>query len=232
MLQRPTRVVPSNLHVHCKGTDIEIATSTKYLGVIIDEHLSCCEQVENVCRKVGTFRHGCRNLTVGARRLCYLSIVQSTLDYASSAYVHCLSTSLYNQLLGCGSTSMKKVFSLSLSTLTDSVLKKVKLYSLQQRVNLKLYVLVYRCLNLPVSPLLKALFVTRASGNCTARVTCGQDCLSLQLPKSRSRFSLHAVSFLAADRWNMLPNSCRLADSLAEFVHHIKLHLGYPVKRQ
>ena len=115
---------------------------------------------------------------------------------------------------------------------TDLVLKKFKLYSLQQRVILKLHILVYGCVNLPVSPLLKALFVTRASGNCTARVTCGQDYLSLQQPKSRSCFGLHGVSFLAADRWNMLPNSSCLADSLAEFVHHIKLHIGYPVKRQ
>ena len=59
---------------------------------------------------------------------------------------------------------MKKVFGLDRSTPTQLILSKFNLYSFEQRVNLKLYVLVYRCLTHHVSPLLTSLLLQRALG--------------------------------------------------------------------
>ena len=234
MLHRPSRTLAS-LHLCCKGVNIPMVESAKYLGIIIDQHLSFKAQVDHVCDKVnqklGSFRHGRRHLTTAARRLFYLSIIQSTLEYASSAYIHSLSSTLHNKLVICSHLAMKKVFGLSRRTPTDLVLRKFQLYSLEQRLNLKLYVLVYRSVYLLTSPLLSQLFVTRAAGHRSVSTTRGQSSLALELPSTKSRYGLHAVSFLAADRWNSLPSSCRQARSAAEFASLVKRYLGYPVKR-
>ena len=83
----------------CKGEHIELVQHAKYLGIFIDEHLHFHHQVKYVVdsalRKAGTFKHGRRNLTTTARQTFYLSVCQATLDYASNAYVHCLSNNLH-----------------------------------------------------------------------------------------------------------------------------------------
>ena len=140
-----------------------IHTFKNYLGIFIDEHLHFHHQVkyvvDSVLRKAGTFKHGRRNLTTEARRTFYLSVCQATLDFASNAYVHCLSNQLYNRLVITSHLCMKKVFGLDRSTPTQLILSKFNLYSFEQRVNLKLYVLVYHCLTHHVSPLLTSLFL-------------------------------------------------------------------------
>ena len=85
----------ANSVLTCKGEQIEVVQQAKYLGIFIDEHLHFHHQVkyvvDSVLRKAGTFKHGRRNLTTEARRTFYLSVCQATLDFASNAYVHCLS---------------------------------------------------------------------------------------------------------------------------------------------
>ena len=104
----------------CKGEHIELIQHAKYLGTFIDEYLHFHHQVKYVVdsalRKVGTFKHGRRNLTTKARRTVYLSVCQATYDYASNAYVHCLSNNLHNGLV-IASHLCKKIISVLLEAL-------------------------------------------------------------------------------------------------------------------
>ena len=235
ILRRPGHDVPEDTQLICRGVAIPVCPQARYLGLIIDEHLTFEAQVNQVCdkalRKVATFRHGRRNISRAARRLFYLSIVQSTLEYASSSYVHSLRIHLYDKLVICSHRCMKKVFGLDRMTPTALVLNHASLYSLEQRFNYKLFFLVYRCLNKLCSPLLQAIFTLRCASSHTHVTTRGQVDGSLSLPRVSSRYGRQAISFLAADRWNSLPPGCRQARSPAEFLNHIKLFLGFPVKR-
>ena len=117
------------------------------------------------------------------------------MDYASFAYVHSLNTTLYNKLLSVSKKSMKKSFGLSRFTPTDLVLGRHNLYSLEQRINLKLYVLVYRCQTSSLaSPLLQQLFTSRSAGLHTSSCTRGQASAALVLPPASSRYGYHSVS--------------------------------------
>ena len=158
----------------------------------------------------------------------YLSVLQSTLDYASSAYCHCLSQSLYNRLVVCSHNAMKKTFGIDRYTRTDLVLRSCKLYSLELRIKLKLYVFVYLCISQLASPLLQKLFVLRRDGSHSAASTRGQQSHALNLPPRRTRYGYFAISFLAANRWNSLPIACRQARSPSEFASLVKEFLGYP----
>ena len=66
---------------------------------------------------------------------------------------------------------MKKTFGLDRSTPTELVLRFCKLYPLELRYNLKLYVFVYRCLSQLASPLLQQLFVLRCHGSHSSAAT-------------------------------------------------------------
>ena len=144
--------------------------------------------------------------------------------------MHSLGSRLFNRLVTVSHIAMKKVFGLDRMTPTVVVLRHYNLYSFEQRINLKLYVFVYRCLFYLSSPLLTSLFVSRADGRHTHARTRGQGHNSLILPNVHLAYGFRSISFLAADRWNALPSDCRQAASPSLFAHIIKSHLGYPVK--
>ena len=201
----------------------------------IDEHLTFAPRVKEVCAKaygkVSTFKHGWRNLSKVARRLFYLSIVQSTLEFASSAHVHCLTSPLFQKLIVCSHLCMKKIFNLDRLTPTWVVLKHGSLYSLEQRFDYKLIYLVYRCLNSLASPVLQEIFVLRSTSHQMHAITRGQVNFSLCLPYVSSNYGKCSIYFLEAARWNQLPSESRQARSSAEFCTLIKSHLGFPAKK-
>lgn len=235
LLRRQNKPLPDNITLRCRDVSIEPCQSARYLGVTVDQHLTFQEHVENVClaahQKTGAFRHNRRNLSLHARRLFYLSIIQSTLEYGSSAFVHSLTQDVYNKLITTSHLTLKKIFSLDRRTSTALVHNTAKVYTLEQRVNLKTYVFIYRCLNGLISPLLQSLFVPQAAGHRSRATTRGQTTAALILPAANSRIGFHCVSFLGADRWNSLPADCRTARSPSEFVSHVKSFLGFPVIR-
>ena len=224
--------IPSACHLSCRDVTIDLVQSATYLGVVIVEHLTFSSRVDQVIRKVdaklGAFRHGRRNLTFSAKRTVYLSVIQSSIDYASSAYVHLLTYAQYHRLVVTSHRGMKKVFGLDRKTPTRIVLQHTRLYPVEYRFNLKLYVLVYRCLHNLASPLLFNKFVLRADANHTVAETRGQTMDKLALPTVTSRFGDHSIAYLVATRWNSLPFRCRVAAS-TDFIHSIKLFLGFPV---
>ena len=69
----------------------------------------------------------------------YLSIIQSTLNYASSAYFHCLYTNTYNEILTTNRICMRRIFGLHRCTYFNFVLQKYNLYSIENGANLKLF---------------------------------------------------------------------------------------------
>lgn len=229
LLHKRSVTVPIDTCLQCNGCPINLSQYVKYLGVYIDQHLSFDRQVQHVCesvhKKLGAFRHGRRNLSVSARRLFYLSIVQSTLEYGSNAYFHSLSAALHDRLIITSQIAMRKAFGLSRFTSTEFILQKYKLYSLLVRLNIKLFVFTFRVLHNRTSPLLQPMFTFRDAAAHTSLRTRGQTHCSLALPPCRTRFGFHSISFLAADRWNGLPVACRRSQCLPEFVHHLKQFL-------
>ena len=81
--------MPPACSISCRDVTIERVQSATYLGVVIDHHLSFVVQVDQVIRKenakLGAFRHGKRNLNFSAKRTFYHIVIQSSIDYASSA---------------------------------------------------------------------------------------------------------------------------------------------------
>ena len=141
-----------------------------------------------------------------------------------------LGSRLFNRLVTVSHIAMKKVFGLDRMTPTVVVLRHYNLYSFEQRINLKLYVFVYRCLFYLSSPLLTSLFVSRADGRHTHARTRGQAHNSLVLPNVHLAYGF-SLYFFSGSR-SVECASIRLSSSsiaLSLSAHNIKSHLGYPV---
>ena len=121
LIHHPASHVPASFNVSCKNTTIAAEPNTKYLGVIIVDTLSFNDHINFVCGKehdkANAFRHGRRNLSRSARRTFYLRHtnykLQSTLDYASTAYCNGLSSTSYDRLLITSRWAMKKHLALT-----------------------------------------------------------------------------------------------------------------------
>ena len=76
----------------------KLGTEMWLLGVVIDNHLSCSDQIDAVCskvgRKIGALRYSIWQLSLSARRAFLLSVIQPDLEYAGSATVFSMSASL------------------------------------------------------------------------------------------------------------------------------------------
>ena len=213
--RKPLSLAP-DLAIACGDVDIPPSPTARYLGLIIDEHLTFEDQVDHVCtsvyKKIGAFRRCRRSVDHATRRIFYFSLIQSTNEYASNSYVHCLTAYLYSCLVTLSHTGMKKVFGFSRRTPTAFLLQHAKLYSLESRLNLRLFVFVFRCINKLTSPLLSSMFTLQSAATCTDRRTRGQSFSSISLPAANTTYGMFSVSFLGADRWNSLPMLCRQAD--------------------
>ena len=92
------------------------------------------------------------------------------------------------------------MFGLNRKTPTRSVLQHTRLYPVECHFNLKLYVLVYRCLHNLASLLLCNIFVLRAEATHTVAETRGQTMDTLAVPTVISCFGYHSIAYLAATR--------------------------------
>ena len=97
MLISSSRRTPSRLQVNLDGKPIEQVHCAKYLGLLIDSHLTFSRQVEKVAWKVagltGALRRYRRKLDIKSRRMFYIALIQPHLEYASNAYVSLLTSS-------------------------------------------------------------------------------------------------------------------------------------------
>ena len=145
--------------------------------------------------------------------------------------MHSLTPLLYNRLVIKSYLAMSKsVFGQDRHTPTVVVLAHAKLYPIELRYNLKLCIFTYRCLNRLSSNHLQSLFVLRTHAAHTHRITRGQVHAMLATPHANSRYGYFSLSFLAADRWNMLPIAIRQAASLSYFHALVSAYLGLPVR--
>ena len=169
-----------------------------------------------VAVKLKAFRRVRHLFTSGARRyvsffnLCF---IQSVLEYECNAYVHSLLKHEYDQLIQLSKRAQRIVFGFPSGVHTEPIRKRFQLRSLDARLNFKLFILVFRCVNNLASTLLQNMFNLRCTVTHSSRVTRSQASSGIALPSVHSRTGCYSLSFLATDRWNSLLASLRCISS-------------------
>ena len=225
-----TKGVPScSLRVTYNGQLLQQVLVTRFLGLHIDERLQWSDQVDALClkvnRKIGALRRSSRQLNFQSRRLYFISIIQSDLLCASSAYSHALSVADQQRIAKLSKSAVRAIFQKPPWTSTQPLFQKLALYSLSLNFDIKHLCIVYRFVHHLISPLFSTILHTR-SGSST-RGSTFHDLVLPHIRHSSSRpFPLHAGIL-----WNSLPRTIRTSPSLSVFKHSLLLHLGTPVRR-
>ena len=214
---------------------IQSSQSVRYLGLLIDEHLTFATHIRSLSARVyarlKVFKRVRNSLDARARRTFYVSFIQSMLEYASNAYVHSLNTEQYSQLIRISKRAQRYVFGYPARAHTAPIRNRHNLIPIEVRFTFRLHVFVYRCLHKFSSSLLCALFVPRSSASHTTARTRSQTQSGLSLPPVHTRAGYFSLAYLAADRWNALPATVRSAPTLVVFRSSLLSFLGYPVRR-
>ena len=94
--------LPSTPPILLCGTPVNVVTEMRLLGVIVDNQLSWSSQVNSVIskvsQKIGILRRNIHQLSPSARRLFHLAVIQPDLEYAATATIPFMSTSLRDRL--------------------------------------------------------------------------------------------------------------------------------------
>ena len=213
-----------NCKIVLRGSELNLVSETRLLGVIIDSSLSWAANVDAVCRKlgrkIGALRLSFRQLTPFARRSFFISVIQPDLEYAALVSVPCMSATLRNRLLTVWRRAIRCAAGAAYQSDIDPILKENKITDLTNRWIVQYAVFVRRCYRMEAPPAAcKKLQVTshvyQTRGNTTTfrphRPVCNA--------------GVRSFSNRAPLLWNALSPDVRDASSTTKFKKNLLLFL-------
>jgi hypothetical protein len=205
------------------SSQIQPVTEVKNLGVLFDEHLNMKDHINSVCKK-------------GFHQLYRLRQIRKYLDRKSvESLVHSFITCHIDygnaMLFGLPESSIKKLQRLQnaaarlilLRSKRDSItdtLKELHWLPVRHRINFKLCLTVYKCLNGAGPEYLSQLlsFPSR-----TRILRSSNDPLLLEIPRMKTEsFGKRSFKYAAPKTWNEVPYSIRSSDSIEIFKNRLK----------
>ena len=123
---------PSNYpHVTCRGTKLTTAQSVKYLGLHVHSVLSWCSHLDHLARKcrcatAKLWRYASA-FTTRPKRTWYVSMVQSSISYASKAFFPSLSSTNLGRLVRLSKAAFRAVCCVHLPASTAPLLEALDL---------------------------------------------------------------------------------------------------------
>jgi hypothetical protein len=210
------------------------ATSVRDLGIYLDAdatmrtHVS--RTVSNCFAALRQIRSIRRSVPKQAMLSLVVSLVLSRLDYGSATLVG-LPAYLISRLQSAMNAAARLVFSARKYDHVTPLLQELHWLKMEQRIEYKLAVLVYRCLN-GLAPSYLASDLQRVSDLASRRRLRSASTDALVIPPTRlSTVGDRAFPVAAARIWNSLPAYVTSSTSLATFKNRLKTVLfarSYP----
>ena len=231
---RPRGVQDGPSSIYCRGQVLETTHTAKYLGVIIDNELSWKQHANHVSRKamqaIGQlWRHG-RALSLRARKMWYISLVQSHLLYASNCFSPALTSQLLQQLLKVSKSGLRAIFQLPPRTPTGPLMARLSLSSILSLYKRKWLIFVFRCVNSLASDLFQHFYILMSDAAPQTAdappVTRGQASRLLRIPFQPGMLGRRTIQARGSCLWNALPEASRLAKQVESFNLNSRLHIS------
>ena len=200
-------------------TCIRLAPVAKSLGFQLDNYLSFKQQVKSVktacflkLRNIGRMKSF---LTTKQMSMLVQALIISSLDYCNALYYGC-AKSITDQLQTIQNRACRLIFGMDRKQPTDDKMKLLHWLKIEQRIEFKLCLLIYKALNGLAPPYICELITFN---NISSRRTS-----SLHVPlvtKSHPRaFQTHAPTL-----WNQLPLDIKNSKNVEMFKKLLKTHL-------
>ena len=204
---------------------IPISEAVRYIGVMLDKHLSMVDHINTVCKtalmhlhNIGRIRKMLSKET--CEQLVHHALITTKLDYSNAI------------LYGLPDVHLKKLQRLQniaarIVTLTPRrahitpVLIELHWLPVRERIMFKVCLMVYKCLHGVAPTYLDELLVRRppVNGLRSASVT------TLVVPRHRSDFECRAFGVCGPKLWNSLTAATKNTDSLDDFKKKLKTEL-------
>ncbi len=211
---KQSAVLPAPPSFSIGGTSVEPSTEARNLGVIIDNQLTLASHIRQVCKtsfyhiwRIGRIRH----LIDTATTKCLISaFVLSRIDYANSLYHGLPGDLLYLLQRVLNAAARLTIKSRKCERITPH-LKALKWLQVRQRIDFKVAVTTFRCVNNTAPPYLSKLLKKPSRDRRTAYSS------DLLVPKTKSRLGDRAFSKAAPTLWNSLPLAAKTSVTLGGF---------------
>ena len=133
------------------GNEIRRVSSTKFLGVLLDEYLDWNLHVKTLLNKLAIGNYSlnmCKNmLKTHTKRLLYLSNIQSHINYALSSWGSMLTHSNLKKIQVMQNKAVRSLFNLNSRERMKPYYKKAKLLMLEDQIRLSLLNISFRYVN-------------------------------------------------------------------------------------
>ena len=210
-----------HLQVKINGTELEVVSKIKYLGVLLDNSLDWKDQVQAVSLKVsrglGILKHAKKFLSFSALTSLYTSIVEPHFRYCCSVW-GCAGTTEINRLQKLQNRAARIVTNSSFDTLSNKLMEKLGWKTINELIDIESKTMVFKSLNELAPPYLRSLFRKNSQSTSYRLRNTSTD---LRLPKIGTENGKKSFSFRGAKLWNSLSANCKQAASLSTFKEHI-----------
>ena len=227
LISSPYSKLSKDVKISIGQSEITPSTSCKSLGVMLDNHMAMDVQIQNVCKS--TLYH-IRNIS---------AIRQLIPQSAAAALVHSLVTSRLdycNSLLygvpACKLQQLQRVQNIAARVVTltrcspenhiTPVLKSLHWLPIKIRIDFKILLLTYKCVN-SLAPEYLCNLVTKKK---CPRPLRSEKLELLKVPKTRLKtYGDRSFKYAAAVEWNKLPLKVRESPSVSCFKTNLKTYL-------
>jgi len=193
VLKVPGKKIPTDFEVSLDGCDIKPATSVKLLGVVLDQHLTFGEHIENTSKKchgiLGALTRASHSLSRDLLRLAYIALVRSRLEYCSAAFASA-SRSQLNKLDVIQRIGSRVICGAARNAHSAPLLEALNLDSLDRRRSEHTRVLVNSFITGDCHPAMRDMFTVSSDGKV------------LNDRKTRIGIGQRRFSVYAADKFN------------------------------
>ena len=209
------------------GTILGSVTSEKYLGVYLTHDLKWDHHINQVttkaARKLGFSRRNLRGAPAECKKLAYIALVRSGMEYASIIWDPHTNTNSDKLEKIQRSAARWVLSSYSRTTSVTSLLEQLKLEPLQTRRRIQRLAFIYKILNGQVAVPMADLDL-----KFNKRPIRGKATNTKRLETLRSNTNEYKFSFATRTikEWNAIPQTVASADSAASLRSRLSKHPG------
>jgi hypothetical protein len=203
-------------------TEVAVSSSAKDLGVILDSQLRLDKQVSNICKKAYYqiyLIHKIRKyITEEAARTLVQANVVSLLDYCNGL-LYGLPNALISRLQRVQNSAARVITQANKHQHITPILKTLHWLPIKQRIDFKIILLTFKCLNGLAPPYLRDLIVPYTSAR---PLRSQQHNLLTPLQSKLKAYGERSFQSAAPKLWNSLPKHMREITSVFVFKTSLK----------
>ena len=206
------------------GTSITQVTSTKFLGVFVDQHLSWKQHISSISCKVsknlGILSRTARILPSHIRLSLYFTLIYPYLTYCNLVWASAYKTNLSNlQILQ--KRAIRFIANIPPATHTQAEFFNLKLLKISQIRHYQVGIFMYRYLHNLLPPTYQHFF----SLNSDIHTHPSRNPYSLYIPFARTNTRLASIRCDGPRKWNDIPLHIRTLPSVHLFKRELRSYI-------